>query len=94
MDAFSSEFLTDDRAGGPSQANKSAREQIAGSWATAEGRLSLVSGKKVLGKLSEWAQATYGVSINPTRIARELKKSELPAEVAGVLTAIENNERF
>ncbi len=94
MDAFSSEFLADNRAGGPTQANRSAREHMARHWGTTEGRLSIVSGKQILGKLSEWAQLNYGVSISPLRVARQLRSTEIPEEVVDVLTAIESNQPF
>jgi len=91
-DAYSTEFLAENRAGGATQANRSARERIARGWETIEGRLSLVSGKQILGKLSEWTQANYGVPISPMRIARQLRRNEIADEVVDVLTAIENNQ--
>jgi hypothetical protein len=94
MDAFSAEFLAENRAGGSTQANRSARDHVNRRWGTTEGRLSLVSGKQLLGRLSEWAQENYGVSISSMRIARELRRSELAEEVIDVMTAIEDNQPF
>jgi hypothetical protein len=94
MDAYSAEFLPENRGGGSTQANRSARERIAAHWGTLEGRLSLVSGKQILGRLSEWTQLNYGVPINPMRIARELRQNEIATEIGDVLAAIENNQPF
>jgi hypothetical protein len=94
MDAYSAEFLAENRTGGPTQANRAARERMAAHWETPEGRLSLVSGKQVLGRLSEWTQLNYGVPISPMRIARELRQSEIAREIVDVLEAIENNQPF
>jgi len=94
MDAYSAEFLAENRAGGATQANRAARQRMTGRWETAEERLSLVSGKQILGKLSEWMQQNYGVPISPMRIARELRRNEIADEVVDVLTAIEDNRPF
>ena len=94
MDAYASEFLADYRAGGPSHANRSARERMGSSWEGVEGRLSLVSGKEMLAKLSAWTQESFGLTISQTRIAREMRRSEIADEVVEVLTAIENNLPF
>jgi len=94
MDAYSAEFLAENRAGGATQANRAARERMTAEWETVQERLSLVSGKQILGKLSEWMQANYGVPISPMRIARELRRNEIADEVVDVLTAIEDNRPF
>ena len=94
MDAYSAEFLAENRGGGATQANRAAREHMNLHWETAQGRLSLVSGKQILGKLSEWMQPNYGVPISPMRIARELRRNEIADEVVDVLTAIEDNHPF
>ena len=91
-DALASEFLAENRAAGSTQANRSARERKNLEWNTEQGRLSLVSGKRVLAKLSQWMQETHGVAINAVRIARELRRNEISDEIVEVLAAIENNE--
>jgi len=78
----------------PIVATHSARERISANWETMEGRLSLVSGKQLLGKLSQWTQANYGVPISPMGVARQLRRNEIADEVIAVLTAIENNGPF
>ena len=94
MDAFAAEFQFENRAGGATVANRSARERMRVLWSTIDGRLSLVSGKLVLAGLSEWLQNNYGVSISTASIAREMHLSELPAEIATVLTSIEYGDPF
>ena len=94
MDAYASEFLSENRAGGPAQANRSARDTMGTRWDTSDGRLSLVSGKQLLAKLSTWAQERYGVALSAARVARALRRGEIADEVVGVLTAIENGEPF
>src|SRR5579862_6699684 len=85
MDAYASEFLPENRAGGPAQANKMARQIIYPNWNTDQGRLSLVSGKQLLGMLAAWTQEHYGVGISAARVARAMRRSEIADEVAEVL---------
>ena len=94
MDAFAAEFLSEFRAGGSTAANRSARGRMSSLWATPEGRLSLVSGKLVISKLSQWLQESRAISISAAAIASEMRASEVPAEIVGVLTAIEYGESF
>jgi energy-coupling factor transporter ATP-binding protein EcfA2 len=94
MDGLANEFLSENRAGGLKPANILARERIASICNTEGGKLSAVSGKVALSKLSEWIQGEYGVSISAAAIAREMRPSETPAEIAQVLTAIEYGEPF
>jgi len=94
LDSFAQEFHAENRAGGSSQANGSARDQMYPRWSTSEGRLAIVSGKLILARLSEWLQREHGLSISPMAIARGMRRSEIPAEVVDVLTAIENGGPF
>ena len=93
MDAYAYEFSVENRPGGTTQANRSARERMAG-WDSLEGRLALVSGKTLLTNLSGWLQENYGVAINPVRIARSMLRSEIADEIVNVLAAIETNQSF
>jgi hypothetical protein len=94
MDALAAELLAENKAAGPTQANRAAREKVASVWGTVEGRLSIISGKLLLGRLSEWLQQDYGVSISAAAIARMLLRSEIAEEVVQVLSAIEYGESF
>jgi hypothetical protein len=55
---------------------------------------SVVSGKGMLSQLAEWAKSTYGVSFGVTALAREINASEIPSELASVLTSIHEGKRF
>jgi hypothetical protein len=94
FDAFVAEFHSEDRHGGPAQANRAARERIYPKWNTTEGRLALAPGKEVLSKVAQWLQADYGVSMSPVVIAREIRRNEIPDEIVQVLTSIENGDPF
>lgn len=56
--------------------------------------LSPIPGKTVISKLSEWANRTYKVNLNPFKLAREIAKSEMRKEIIDVITAIENKTNF
>ena len=69
-----------------------ARVQIDERWKSEEGRLSLVSGKEVLARISEWAKDRFGVSITTRRILRELRLDEIAAEMTAVVSAIDDGD--
>ncbi|MCX5905469.1 MAG: AAA family ATPase [Proteobacteria bacterium] len=94
FDALSAEILAQDRKLGAGGANKKARESLDKSWKSFEGRISIVSGKEVLSRLSKWSQDNFNVSMNASLIARQLKSHEIPDEVKHVVSAIENSEIF
>jgi hypothetical protein len=74
----------------PATANKDARARIAHAWESDAGKLAIVSGKEVLGRLSKWSKSTYNVSFSPATVARELRRDEISVEMQAVLSAIEN----
>jgi hypothetical protein len=94
FDALSSEIYSQDRKLGAAGANKVARAYIAQSWKTFDGRLSMVSGKEVISRVSKWSQDQYGVSLSASLIARQIKLEEIPNEVIEVISAIESCEAF
>jgi len=94
LDALSTEILAQNRALGAGGANKVAREYLNKRWKTPEGRLSVVSGKEVISKLSTWSQKEYGISINASLLARTMNPSDIALEVVEVLNAIEKCEAF
>jgi hypothetical protein len=94
MDAISTEFLASNKAGGVRVANSAARKQVEDAWKSREGRFSIVSGKKVISKLSEWSQKKFDVSISATAIVRALRINEIPDELVTVLSAIEECKTF
>ncbi len=94
FDALSSEIYSQDRKLGAAGANKVARANIAQRWKTFDGRLSMVSGKEVISRVSKWSQDLYGVSLSASLIARQIKLEEIPNEVIQVISAIESCEAF
>ena len=67
FDALSTQFFAQDKASGVSDANKKARSIVEDAWRTQDGKLSIVSGKKVISELSRWSQENYGVSLSPMK---------------------------
>lgn len=94
FDALSTEILARERGLGAGGANKKAREQIDKAWKTVKGKTSIVSGKEVLSRLSEWSQETYSVSLNASIIARYMMADDVPKEMVNVVDAIENVRAF
>jgi hypothetical protein len=94
FDSMANEFLIQNRLGGATNANKLARERIDKAWKTHEGRLSIISGKSVISRLSDWSQSKYGVILSSHKIARELLISEIAPELVYVVKAIEDNQKF
>lgn len=94
FDAMSTEFLNQDRAAGVSTANRLTRERIENAWETREGRFSIVSGKAVISKLSDWSNTKFNVSFSSRRVAKEILPREIASEIADVITAIKNNQRI
>jgi len=71
-----------------------AQARLHDAWRTWEGRMSRVSGKEMIARLSKWSQDDFNVSLSPVRIAQHLRRSEVAAEVAAVVRAIEKGIRF
>jgi hypothetical protein len=94
IDCFSQEFFNDNRGKGVPSANKKARQLVEEFWSNGERKLNLVSGKKVLSKLSSWASQNYGFSFGPISLLYEFNKNEIDFEVVRVLSAIENMEKI
>lgn len=94
FDAFSSEILSEKRSLGSGGANKEARAIVDSAWTTFEGRQSIVSGKEVISRLSEWSQANFGVSLNAFAIIKHMEVSDIPKEAITVLSRIEEGKPF
>lgn len=71
------------------KANPNARLIIEKHWNSIDGKLTLVSGKRLLKRLSSWSQAEYHVSLSNIKIAKEIRKEEILPEMKQVLQAIE-----
>jgi energy-coupling factor transporter ATP-binding protein EcfA2 len=76
------------------KANQKARSILNESWTSFEKKVSLVSGKIVISKLSKWSQDNYQVSFNSEKIASELQNYEISPEIKELLEAIERNKEL
>ncbi len=94
FDKIAGEYLNRNRGHGVARANDVARDKINAAWATEEGSLSIVSGKKLIAKMSTWAQNTYQTSISPESLASEMRADEIHIEMKDVLSKIENSLPF
>ena len=94
FDAIADEFHQRNRRGGTTKANRHARDVVEASWESLQDRLRIVSGKTAISELSKWSQQEFGVSFVPLAVAREMKRSEIPAELKTVVRSIENGRAF
>lgn len=94
FDGLSAEILAEERNLGGGGANKKARRLLENRWSTHDGRLSVVSGKATLAKLSQWSQEQFGTSVTASILARAMWKEEIPAELRGLVTAMAEGKRF
>lgn len=58
-------------------------------WETLETRLAIVPGKSVLRLLNAHLQKHYKVTVTPRMIASEMRKSEIPEDLAGLLRKLD-----
>jgi hypothetical protein len=79
------------RAGG---ANKQARKICESMRSQERGLIDFVSGKRLMGRLSEWCQKELGMTVSPVRLVREFRESEIDDEVKAVIGAIEELRPF
>jgi len=94
MDGFVCEYHSDDKAGGPTGANRAARQRMEDAWDDQAGRIAMAPGKRALSKLSEWSQSNYGVALSAAGLARELNADEISPEIRRAIAAIENKDPF
>jgi hypothetical protein len=78
-----------DRPAGVGSAYRLGSRWLQRAWLTREGRWGIVSGKKVLGALSDWMNTAHGTSFGAVTVARSLNAAEVPEELRVVLDAIE-----
>jgi hypothetical protein len=93
-DGFASALIQANRRLDLITANRSARDKVEKMWQSEDGRLAIVSGKTLLSELSKWTQKEFDLAFGPPAIARQMTQSELPAELAGIIIAIEEGSSF
>ncbi|HCE56331.1 MAG TPA: ATP-dependent endonuclease [Prolixibacteraceae bacterium] len=91
LDLLTDKIHSDSRRNGkllePSTARKKAQKELENLWVK---KYSLVSGKSLIKKISNWTNDDYGVSLNSNKLAQELTISEIPGEVKNVIISIES----
>lgn len=94
IDGCMDAFLFEDRKIQPSTAAQRARKWVDERWDTLEGKLRLIPGKEALSRLSEWAGQEFNATFGSVTVLRAFAQNEVPAEIARVLEAIEQNVEF
>lgn len=94
LDDLAAEYLDLDRKAGLQAASQRARDRLAKTWTSLDGKLAAVSGKKVLSQLSNWAQRKHGVSLSPRKIGDEWNANEIPVELAEAVKKIQTGAPF
>lgn len=90
-DKFADEIQSNNIKWKPSTINQKAREKVDFLW---HNKMNVVSGKELLNKFNNWLNSEYKTSLSVNRLARELKREEIPPEMIKVITAIEKNEHI
>lgn len=88
FDALSAEILAENRALGAAGANRAARGVLDPIWTSAEGRLTLASGKAVLSAFFRWVQDEFGVSLTAAAVIRDMRIGEVHPEVTRFIEAV------
>lgn len=73
----------------PSTSFECAEAHVAELWTDLAAKLRRVPGKKYGQRLSAWTQETYGISLGPSRLARQLRASEFDDQLVEVLDAVQ-----
>jgi hypothetical protein len=92
FDAVATQLAHLDKPLGVGGANKAARKLLDPKWA--QRKLSIVSGKALISRLSAWSHEHYGVALGAMAIAKAFRDSEIATEMRGVLTGIEEGLPF
>ncbi len=93
LNCLANEFLQKDRQGGLPKANKTARNFM-NPILESENRQSIIPGKKILSKISNWSKTEFNVSLNSGALASELQRDEIDTEVIEVISSIEDGSLF
>jgi hypothetical protein len=93
-DCIAQEIFNLDRSKGLSKANSEARYKVQQAWKTHKGKMSIISGKRVLSLISEWSKENYDVSFGIMTIVREIRRDELDSELIKIINSIEKSTRF
>jgi hypothetical protein len=93
-DGIASAIVQPDRKLDVGTANERARERVERAWGVEANRMSLVSGKDLLARLSEWTQKRVWGRIWAPAVARHMTAADISSEMAEVISAIEGAFNF
>jgi hypothetical protein len=85
FDSLSAEFLLMNKSAGVQAANRKAREVIDRAWASREGQITIIPGKRAFSMLAEWSQQTFGVSLSKSNVLQHMSRAEVPSEMISVI---------
>lgn len=75
----------------PSTARKKAVKELESTWVN---KYSIVSGKALIKKISNWTNEEYNVSLNSNKLAQELRINEIPQELKEIIGLIEHKKEI
>lgn len=87
-DQVSEHIYKHDRSKAVSTCNEEARKYVELKWTTLDEKISLVSGKDLLGEINNLLQTEYGVSCSLTKIIKNIKNDEISGEVKDVIASL------
>jgi len=88
QDDLGNELFLEAKDKGTQAAHRRAREMVEKAFSSFDGKLAVVSGKRVFKGVARWAQKEFGVSMTVSHVIREMRMSEVPTEVKLVIGAI------
>ncbi|RJO60524.1 ATP-dependent endonuclease [candidate division WS5 bacterium] len=94
VDSYSNEIKLANKELELKTCNQKARKFVDGIWEDINKRLSIIPGKIILGKLSEWSMSEFGTSFSKIHLIQEMRVQEIDKEMIEVVTAIEKNQSF
>lgn len=94
IDCYADSFLHGNKRGAATWANKQARRIVADAMSKRENQITIVSGKEVLRRLSNWSKNKYNVSFGVRAILKSLQVEDIPAEMRYVIDTIEAGNSF
>lgn len=92
VDDFATEFQAKDKSLVVKTANQKARDYINKIWM--KDKISLLPGKKVISRLSDWSNQIYNVNLNSFKLARGLRSNEIDQEIRDLIIIIENGRKI
>jgi len=94
IDCIANEIFQKNRSLGLQNANREARKYVQNVEESCGNILSIISGKDIISKMSNWSQNKFKVSFSPVALLNEINRTEIGKEVLTVLYSIETNSQF